>query len=72
LKKIIDFHLVKKAVAVSIFVLALSLQCNNASANFTTQLNETFQSGATFSGILTFDDGIANLLAVNGTLSGGT
>ncbi len=52
-------------------VLALGFQCNTASANVNTHLNETFASGATFSGTLTFDNGFNNLLDVDGTLSGG-
>ena len=52
-------------------MLGLGLQCTSASANVTLTLDETFYSGATFTGQLTFDDAYDNLLAVTGVLTGG-
>ena len=49
--------------------LAMSVVASQASLYV---LDETFQSGATFSGILTFTPGSDNLTAVNGTLTGGS
>ena len=57
---------------VSIFTLSasLALSCGQASANVVKQLDEVFESGATFSGQLTFTDALDSLLAVTGTLTG--
>ncbi len=41
-----------------------------ASANVTRTLNLTFQSGATFSGVVTFQDDYSLVLGVSGTLHG--
>ncbi|WP_036167324.1 PEP-CTERM sorting domain-containing protein [Massilia sp. 9096] len=49
---------------------AAALACTSASASVIAHLHETMQSGATFDGDLTFADGYAELLGVNGMLSG--
>lgn len=53
-------------------LLAAALQASSAYASVIVHLDETFESGASFSGNLTFDDTSTNLLAVNGVLSGGS
>ncbi|MFP5392010.1 MAG: PEP-CTERM sorting domain-containing protein [Gammaproteobacteria bacterium] len=58
----------KKILAV--LAAAASLSALPASADVVTHLTETFQSGATFSGTLTFADGYTNLLDAHGVLSG--
>ena len=50
--------------------LALAALAGTASAA-TVNLTETFQSGATFTGVLTFSSNYDQLQAVTGTLSGG-
>jgi hypothetical protein len=69
MKRIMDLKFVIKIIATSIVVLALGLPCTNASANVIIHLDETFQSGATFTGDLTFSDAFDNLLAVDGVLT---
>ncbi|HEX9023926.1 MAG TPA: PEP-CTERM sorting domain-containing protein [Geobacteraceae bacterium] len=59
-----------KKLIILVCFMALGLQCNNAAALYVTNLNETFQSGATFSGTLTFNNSLTDLLSVSGTLSG--
>lgn len=62
--------LVNTIIAAFIVVLGLSLQCTNASADVILYLDETFQSGATFTGQLTFSDSYDTLIAVTGVLTG--
>lgn len=52
-------------------LMAAALQASSAYASVIVHLDETFESGASFSGYLTFNDDSTNLLAVNGVLSGG-
>ncbi len=57
-------------------LLLVTLVCSLALVSYATplptlNLNETFASGATFSGTLTFLSDYSNLTAVTGTLSGG-
>jgi hypothetical protein len=59
-------------VGVLVIVLSLVLYSAGASADVINQLNATFQSGATFTGLLTFTDGYNAVTAVNGTLAGGS
>lgn len=49
-----------------------ALASTSASATVVSHLSETFESGAQFSGNLTFADNYTALLGVNGTLSGGS
>ena len=51
--------------------LGLSVAATQASANITTSIEETFASGAVFTGTLTFADGYAGLFDVSGVLAGG-
>lgn len=53
-------------------LMVAALQASSAYASVLVHLDETFQSGASFSGDLTFNDDSTNLLAVNGVLSGGS
>ena len=61
---------IKKITLVAAVVMSLGA-ATQALANVTTTLNETFASGATFSGALTFSDTYDALLGVSGVLSGG-
>lgn len=54
-----------------VMLIVAVVQASSAYASAIVHLDETFQSGASFSGDLTFDDNSTNLLAVNGVLSGG-
>lgn len=59
--------LLKLAVAVCCL-----LTFSYASANSVYQMNETFMSGATFSGTVTFNSAFNNLTGVDGWLTGGS
>jgi hypothetical protein len=58
----------KKMAVVAAFTLSMGL-FETAHADYMDALSETFASGATFNGIVTFDDGF-NAIAVNGVLTG--
>jgi len=60
----------KQLLAVIVMLLPLVLYSTGASASVVEQLHETFASGATFTGQVTFTDAFDNILAVNGTLTG--
>jgi PEP-CTERM motif len=62
----------KKIIKALALGAALAMQCTTASANVTVNLTEYFQSGATFSGVLTMTDALDSLLFVTGTISGST
>lgn len=55
----------------SVFI-ALTIASSAASADVVQHVQESFASGATFSGKLTFSDGYTHLLGVDGYLTGGT
>ena len=55
----------------SALLCAAALASTSASAMVVSHLSETFESGAQFSGDLTFDDNYTALIGVNGTLTGG-
>ena len=59
-------------ISVLVIVLSLVLYSGSASAILTEQVNAIFQSGATFTGLLTFTDGYNAVTAVDGTLAGGS
>ena len=62
---------VKRIVmVVSFFILIMGFQYNSAYAVYVTPLNMTFESGATFSGMLTFNDEMTDLISANGALIG--
>lgn len=61
-----------KKVLQSVLAGAIISAALPAAANVTSTLTETFASGAVFSGVLTFADNYNGLLAVDGTLSGGS
>jgi hypothetical protein len=58
----------KKLAVAAAFTMSLGL-VEAAQADYVESLNETFASGATFSGNVTFDSGF-NAIAVNGVLTG--
>jgi len=58
----------KIALALPLFILILGFQYSSAYAYYITPLNMTFESGATFSGTLTFTDDMTDLVSVTGTL----
>jgi hypothetical protein len=59
-----------KFVTMFVIALALVLYGTGASATITNQLDATFQSGATFSGLVTFSNSFDSIVAVDGTLTG--
>ena len=60
-----------KAIIGGAALLASSVICSAASASVVEAVNMTFQSGATFSGDVTFANDFSSYNAVTGTLSGG-
>ena len=58
------------AVVVSLFILIMGFQYSSAYADYVTPLNMTFESGATFSGTLIFNDAMTDLVSANGALIG--
>lgn len=60
-----------KKILTGLIAVALASAAGIAAAAEHIHLNETYASGATFSGDLTFTDGFNMLTGVNGTLSGG-
>ena len=61
-----------KKILTSLVAVTLAAAGSVAFADEHIHLNETYASGATFSGDLTFSDGFSMLTGVNGTLSGGS
>jgi hypothetical protein len=62
----------KRSIGMVIIVIGLMLYSTSASADQLYQLDAIFQSGATFTGLLTFTDGFNAVTAVDGTLAGGS
>jgi len=55
---------------ISIALFSLLLSALNAQASIISSVNMNFQSGAQFTGNITFADGYTSVLAVDGTLTG--
>jgi hypothetical protein len=61
-----------KKILTGLVAVALAAAAGVAAADEHIHLNETYASGATFSGDLTFTNGFQMLTGVDGTLSGGS